>query len=118
MIPLRKVPVTDPVATRTYDCGGRGTLEVRLGRPYCEEGDDWRCPIEVVGPMTSFRQEMFGIDPMQALLHGIYILATVVEISEEKKSGILNWFGDHERFGLPTAEANSQFSPGPPGPPA
>jgi hypothetical protein len=43
-------------------------------------------------------------------LHGIDILATVVEISEEKKAGILDWFGAHGRFGLQTAEANRQFN--------
>jgi hypothetical protein len=71
-------------------------------------GEGTRTAIDAGGGHICFRDRAD-----RSLLHGIDILATVVEISEEKKVGILNWFGDHERFGLQTAEANRQFGPRP-----
>ena len=110
----------DILASRVLEVDGAPIFHLRLGRPVPEDdGQTWRCPYEIEGPLTKHRSSFCGIDPMQALLHAVRCLSLHAETSEENEAGRLTWLGEKGDFGFGNINPPpATVSPDVPAPPA
>ena len=95
---------TRPVAERQLELvtpTERRVIIARLGEPVQDVstagGDDWRCPVQLVG-WDDTPPPAFGVDSLQALLHGIKMLHIHLTHIERQTGGVLHWLEEPGHF--------------------
>jgi hypothetical protein len=60
--------IKDVIAERKLKIyGSKRRVTVRIGRPFKQAKDEWRCPVEIAGLRHELGPHVSGVDSMQAL---------------------------------------------------
>jgi hypothetical protein len=88
------------IATRQLS-SSLGTIRVEMDAPVRSEGD-YACIYRIVGPRTSKRGKVMGVDGFQALQLTFERIAADLRMSAEAAAGPLSWLDmDEPGFPLP-----------------
>jgi len=109
--------MTDAMLTRTLECTRHGTdavqiIAVSVSSPERDPlpGGDYRVRVEIAGLDAPYSQYFHGVDPIQAMLMGLWIVPDVVR-SLAGHSARVTWRGDEElgfRYGQRLTRENDE----------
>lgn len=107
--------MTEAKLTRTLECVRQGSNAVQLitvfvSSPECDPlpGGDYRVRVEIAGFDMPYSQYFHGVDPIQAMLMGLWCVPDVVR-SLAGSSARVTWLGDDElgfRYGARLTRAS------------
>jgi hypothetical protein len=74
-----------------HEDGTEQDLNLRIGMPYVCKGGVWKCGFELGPPLNITHREGYGVDALQALLHGLGIVRASIDASPLR--GKVHWGG-------------------------
>lgn len=91
-----KLQLGEVIAERRLEWAGGGPgggVLVRIGRPVPdpEPDGDWRCPLQIVGAHGDAVRAAYGVDAVQALVLGLWMIDVELRAMQRDAGGTPLW---------------------------
>jgi len=96
--------LSESIAERSFEASGLGgiarSVNARFGKPE-QDGDDWRCPIQITGIGDESVTYAYGVDALQAFLLGLQKADALLRHEAKQQGLTIKWLGGHELWMIP-----------------
>ena len=92
---------------------GKNRVAVAVVFNPLSDGRVYYCDYNVSGLGVAIKGRAYGVDSLQALIHGVNALGAALYFSDEYKNGLLEWIGDRkgQSLGIPVAASIANLVP-------
>ena len=97
----------------TLDVNGKTQrTEIRIFAPERGQHGDWSCRYEVDWPDGTYRKDIWGLDPVQALVLALQEIGDDIYCSEYHRAGTIRWEKAGDGYGFPVSSTTRDLMVG------